>query len=91
MSHPKYLTQKSNFGFQDRNTHKAGERSIRAHIQTKSGDTWFVGRVLSKDKDTHEVIILPDGAKETIKINLGNYVARSSALMPNTVYYRRVD
>jgi hypothetical protein len=90
MSHPKYLVQKPNYGFHNGNMHAKSVDTFRAHIQSKTGDTLFVGRILSKNNETHEAIILLDGAKTPVPINLGNYAGSSSAFMANTVYYRRV-
>jgi hypothetical protein len=93
MSKKHYARSRSWTAFHHQKLHIAGVRSnlsIRVHIQSKSGVTMLSGKLIAKNDDTHLAIIHPDNAKTTVTINLSLYAGSSSALMSNTVFFRRV-
>jgi hypothetical protein len=93
MSKKHYVRSRSLTAFHHQNLHVAGAISnppIRVHIQSKSGVTMLSGKLVAKNDDTHQAIIRPDNAKTTITINLSLYAGSSAALMPNTIFFRRV-
>lgn len=65
--------------------------SIRIHIESANGNRLLSGRLIDKDDETHIATIQPDKSDKVAKINLSHYACRGTAMMPSTLYYRRVS